>query len=396
MTIKEAIDNSLTETTKVDPYVAKIIINGKKTSTLPVDVRILKVSSPLSKNDVKFIYNEFTKDDHVYFGDAKCFKYFIGGDTFKVADRILKFTAYGPFKIYNGIYHIELYCTNDDDSVNDVEIIPSEVIKNKVINELNVIIQSNDIVKKLLPSYNNNWIHFSDDDIAAIESYNAMQVMKYINIIDDSERGNVLEDVLSSIDANYASLPESVVSRLHEYAKNILRDKIYVGFECCGDLYNPRYVIQWLLYIIDNNLLPISELCGNKLIFSNNMNGITKIKITKNELTSTHRLDFTTPDECIYNFTLILHDAKILTNIGYLKYTINSVGLYYIDKDSNISHSIAEVSTNQTDNLEVCTQIIDIISGSNAESETIVDYYENIIPLLKSISTATPEEADSE
>ena len=135
-----------------------------------------------------------------------------------------------------------------------------------------------------------------------------------------------------------------------------------------------------------DNMLLTDETLYNKFYLLNKLDGKCEILITHNE--NQIIFTFNTPDESTNNYMLTINNYKQYGS--YTKYNIESIELTSINKETLEHNRIMNVSENQSDYLEVCTQIFSIISASNYDG-TLSEYYSSIDSLLNAIDTSKKE-----
>lgn len=395
MNIIEAISDNLNEITELStPYIGRIYVNGTINYNKPIDVRVNRIAIPLKSADLSFIYEKTTRTDNIHKTDAKMYYYYPLGSQFTLADGgTFKVMTYGNIKKYNDILYVDIYCTLVNKDYEIVETLDNAKITSRVKNEMNVIIESNEIIKNLLPQYDYNWLKFSDDDINAIEKFNAMNVLSIIDKLDYEERYYYMQNINSALAQNYVTLPTSVTNSMSEISEISITPFIGAGFLEYHSKYNPRYVFEALIHMYENMLLS-DESLYNEFYLVNKIGQKCKISIYK--VANTLFFEFATPDESKNNFRLEISDYSTIGD--YVKYIIGSVRLFIIDKDTLDEIEVTNVSLNQGDYLKVCTEIISIISASNYEDITLSEYYENIKIMFDEIDTSVQlnDESDGE
>ena len=383
MNIVEAISSSLTEVTQLtEKYIGRIFIHGTIKNTKPVDVRIKKISIPLKTSDINFIYDKIVKESDIHKYDSVMENYYPIGSIINMTDGMqIKVMSYGELSRYNDTIYVDIYGELVDDSVILIENIRNNQIEDRVKFELNRIVESNEIVKNLLPQYDANWIKFSDDDINAIEKFNAMNVLSVFDNIDYDERVYLAMSVDNAVSQSYTTLPDSVIDQIKELTHILAIPKIRAGFMSYHASYNPRYVFEGIIYIYDNMLLT-DETLYDKFYLLNKLDGKCEILISHNE--NQMIFTFNTPNESVNNYVLTINNYN---QYGpYRKYNIESIDLVSINKETLERNKIPSVSENQSDYLEVCTQIFSIISASNYDG-TLSEYYDSIETLFNNINT---------
>lgn len=385
MNIIEAISDNLNEITELStPYIGRIYVNGTINYNKPIDVRVNRIAIPLKSADLSFIYEKTTRTDNIHKTDAKMYYYYPLGSQFTLADGgTFKVMTYGNIKKYNDILYVDIYCTLVNKDYEIVETLDNTKITSRVKNEMNVIIESNEIIKNLLPQYDYNWLKFSDDDINAIEKFNAMNVLSIIDKLDYEERYYYMQNINSALAQNYVTLPTSVTNSMSEISEISITPFIGAGFLEYHSKYNPRYVFEALIHMYENMLLS-DESLYNEFYLVNKIGQKCKISIYK--VANTLFFEFATPDKSKNNFRLEISDYNTIGD--YVKYIIGSVRLFIIDKDTLDEIEVTNVSLNQGDYLKVCTEIISIISASNYEDMTLSEYYENIKIMFDEIDTS--------
>lgn len=384
MNIIEAISNSLTEVTKLsDYYIARIYADGTVNCHIPVDIRVNRINIPLRRSDISFIYDTTTKEERIHKVDAKLDTYYPIGSKITLTDGgVFEIISYGPIKQYNNTTYVDIFCSLESSGCYLVETINNNQIESKVIHEMNNIIESNEIIKSLLPQYNYNWLKFSDDDIDAIEKFNAMNVLSVFNSLEYKERYNIMTNINSSLSQKYTTLPLSITNEMKLISDISISPLIKAGFMEYHSEYNARYVFEGLIYIYENMLLT-DESLYDEFYLVNKLGQKCKIKIEKNN--SIIIFKFVMPDECKYDYILEVYNWK--TYGSYIKYSIDKIKLYSVSKDGFERNEITNVSTDQGDYLKVCTEIFRILSASNYEDMTLSEYYDSIDTLLNNINT---------
>ena len=393
MNIIEAISDNLTEITKLsDTYIGRIYAEGIVTCHKPVDVRVNRISLPLKESDISFIYDTTSSEERIHKIDAKLDTYYpIGSQITLIDGGVFEIMSYGPISRYNNSIYVDIFCTLKSNEYHLVETVNGNQIEFKVRHEMNNIIESNEIIKALLPQYDYNWLKFSDDDIDAIEKFNAMNVLSIFNNLEYQERYAVMNDINSAISQEYVSLPDTVLKKMKEISKISTIPLIKAGFLEYHSDYNPRYVFEGLIYIFENMLLT-DESLYNEFYLINKLGDKCKISIEKVNTTIIFKFD--TPTECKNNYILEVYNWS--TYGSYLKYGIDNIKFYSINKDTLEKIENTNVSTDQGNYLEVCTEIFSILSATNYENMTLSQYYDNIDTLLNNIDTKEIENVEEE
>lgn len=395
MNIVEAISDNLNEITKLsDTYIGRIYADGIVNYYKPIDVRVNRINIPLTQSDINFIYDNISKEERIHKLDAKLDMYYpIGSEITLIDGGVFKIDSYGPIKRYNDTIYVDIYCTFKSDEYHIVETIKNNSIETKIRQEMNKIIESNEIIKAFLPQYDNNWLKFSDDDINAIENFNAMNTLSIFNTLEYQERYNIMTDISSAISQNYISLPTSITNKMKEISDISIIPMIKAGFLEYHSEYNPRYVFEGLIYIFENMLLR-DESLYNEFYLLNKLDQKCKISIEK--VNSVIIFTFETPTECKNNYILEIYNWS--TYGSYVKYGIDKIRFYTINKETLEKNENINVSENQGDYLKVCTNIFSILSATNYSDMTLSEYYDSIDSLLNNINTKNvkSEEVDKD
>ena len=385
MTIIEAISQNLEEVTELsNSYIGRIYVKGLTKYAKPVDFRLLEITIPLKMSSINFIYDNETKEMPVFKSDSILTTYFPIGSTLNLTNGgRIKLLSYSGYAIYNNKVYVDMNCELLDDEYYILENIDNTSIKERVKNELNNIIESNEIIKNLLPQYSYNMLKYTDEDIDAIKKLEATKVLHLIDKLEYDERYYIMSNINSALSQSYTNLPSSIISDIKKISTICIKDRVSAGFSGIHSYYNPRYVFEWLIYCIENKL--IEETIYDEFYLVNKLGSLCKIKVSTPNLTN-YVIEFTMPDESIYNFRLTL--TNCISTGDYIEYIIDSMKLEKIDKETGIIEEIENLS-NQDDNLEAATEIISILSASNYTG-SIDDYYSNIINYLSEINTTVP------
>jgi len=384
MNIIEAISDTSNEIIKLsNNYIGRIYIDGKLNYRKPVDIRLGEINIPLRLSDIEFIYDKTSKNSRVYNTDAVLDTYFPIGSEFSLTDGArLKLISYGPIKTYNNQIYVDMYCTLQNEGVYIVENINSNQIKEKIKNELNIMIESNEIIKNLLPQYSSNWIKFNDDDIDAIKKFNATKILHLIDKLEYDERYYYMNDINSILSQSYTSLPTSITTKMKEISSISIKEYINAGFAGVHSLYNPRYVFEWLIYVFGNKLIE-DETLHDEFYLVNKLGQKCNIKVSKTD--NNYEIYFSMPDECAFNYKLLINNC---ISIGtYICYNIESMQLFKIDKLNEANIAEYDNIKSQYDNLKCVTEIIAILSASTYTGITCKEYYDNIDTYINNIST---------
>ena len=382
MNIIEAISDNLNEITELsDTYIGRIYAEGTVNCYKPIDVRINRISIPLKESDIHFIYDTVSEEERIHKTDVRLDRYYpIGSQITLIDGGVFEIMSYGPTRQYNDDTYIDIYCTLKSNGYHLVETLHGDQIKSKVRYELNNIIESNEIIKTLLPGYDCNWLKFSDDDIDAIEKFNAMNVLSIFNTLEYQERYNVMNDIYSATRNN--NLSDNISHKIEKISEISIAPLIKAGFLEYHSEYNPRYVFEGLIYIFENMLLN-DESLYDEFYLVNKIG--QKCKITIEKVNTVIIFKFETPLECKNNYILEVYNWS---NYGsYIQYMIDNIKLYSINKETLEKVENTNISTNQGDYLKVCTEIFSILSATNYENMTLSEYYNSIDTLLNNINT---------
>lgn len=399
MNIIEAIASASNDVINLtSSYIARIYVSGIASYQKPVDVRISEIKIPLRLSDLQFIYDRTNTETNIHKTDAMISTYFPTGAEFSLTDGSqLRLTSYGAIKTYNDQIYVDMYCTLQNEGVQLIENVNSDRLKEKIKDELNIMIESNEVIKNLLPQYSSNWIKFSDDDIDAIKKFNSTKILRLIDKIDYDERNHYLTDINSALSQSYTVLPTSVTNKIKKIAEINAYPQIQAGFAGVHSYYNPRYVFEWLLYIFDTRLLE-DETLYDEFYLINKIGGKCDIHIAKDD--TNYIMEFIMPDECPYNFRLNITNA---ISVGsYTEYNIEAISLEKIAKTDPSNITVFSNVSSQPDNLKCGTKVISILSASNYEGITLSEYYANIDTYINAINInavedpTTPEEPKQE
>lgn len=381
MNIVEAIANASTSPVELtDKYIARLYIEGKAIYEKPVDFRIKAITLPLNPSNINFIYDKTSKETYVHKHDYVCMYYYPIGSHITLNDGLeLIVISYGTPSIYNNQFHVDLNCKLVQDEYSLIETIDNKKIKDRILFELNRIVESNEIIKNLLPSYSYNWLTFSDDDLNAIKKFNASKLLRLIDKLADDERYFYMDNISGIIDAEYEALPSTFMTYANIISKIDIKDKVQCGFSGVHSFYNPRYVYEWLVYILENDIIK-DETELDEFYLVNKAGLKTNLILSKDN--NNYKIDFITPDEC--NKTFSLYAKNVRTYGSYIEYNIEDLSLTGTNKTTKevIDYNL----TDKSNLLDTATQIISILSGSNIPNGiSLKEYYDNIDTYLNNI-----------
>lgn len=384
MNINEAITSAVNEIIDLsNSYIGRIFIEGIVEYEQPVDLRINKINLPLRSQDISFLYEKIKKQDRIHKCDCVLSTYYPLGSELHLANcGDIKLISYGPIKKYNNKTYVDMYCKLVDEKITLIESINSINIENKIKSELNTMIESNEIIKNLLPQYSHNWLKFSDDDLDAVKKFNATKILSIIDMLNYEELNYYMEEINSILSSGLETLPSSVTKSVKDISEIVIDNRIMAGFSDVHSYYNPRYVFQWIIYVYLNMVLK-DESLHNDFYLVNKIGEKTTIHVSGKS--DNILLYFKTPDESQFNYRLEINNCKQYGD--YIKYNIESIKLVKINKQDLSEIENTNVSTNQTDYLKVCTEIFSILSATNYDLITLTEYYENIDTYLNSITT---------
>lgn len=385
MNIIEALKQGLTDITNLNTdYIAKIYIEGKQICEKPVDVRLNEVKIPLQPSDVSFVYKPTERSGIVHRMDVRAQVFYPPMSEIVLPDGLqVTVLRYSEPKIINEVVYVDIITKLTNNNIL-IEKIDYSHMQNKVLKELNDIIYATSSLKCMLPGYSYNWIQFTDEDINNIKKFNASKLLRLIDKLETDERLFYMNNISELIKSN-TGFSTSLVNLIKGITYIDTTNRIQAGCDGVHSYYNPRYVLEWLIYVYENNLDPI-----HKFYLLNDAGFKTNIRITK-ENVNDYIIKFETPDECTYNYTLTL--TNVLSYGSFIKYNIETLSLVSTTKDTDLIVKRFDNLSDKENLLETAIQILRILSGSNITSGlAMFDYYSRITDLLDTIEISEDTE----
>ncbi len=95
---------------------------------------------------------------------------------------------YQSIKTIDDTTYATVICKYSTDNVKDITYINNSYVVNKVLDEMNKILLSNEYLKQLLPQYSYNWMLYDDTKLSDTSAYKSLTMLDTIETIEYNEQ----------------------------------------------------------------------------------------------------------------------------------------------------------------------------------------------------------------
>lgn len=378
----ENIINSpdITKPTKVDDiYIARILVVSDVVYYKPVDFKMMTIEIPLTAENIDVKYDKYTKEKQVSKGTFQLNTYYPPSTAITLPDGDkLNVLKYKSLKTINNTAYTVIVCTYAENTTADIIRIDSECVTEKILEEMNKILVSNECLKHLLPQYSYNWMLYDDTKLSDTSAYKSLSILDNIGFLEYREQLEQQKYYKSFLESNYTVIPNTLINQLYDFAVKFSAIRIPIKLGTVTRKFRTRAIATWLLSIAENIDKNIDY---DKIYLVNKYDDETNIIFyvaDNEEIGKNICFEFYTPQTSIYNFKINMN--KVIRTSDGFSYNIDSIRLIATHKQAGTDMIVDNVSK-QYNNFEAFVKVLEAISAYNMEGN-MEDYYYNIPAML--------------